>query len=312
MPCAAGATERGSPRRLSQARRDFGPRRWRLPPDQPGPWVEALAAAHRAEDLLRQGEADAAVAAAGGAGGRRRSSKADARRRIGRPGSRPTASSCRDLESVRGDLAEHFDPKRTDAEYAAAFRKAGLDLDASETQKAGAWIAGQIAPVELAAFLDDWAMVRRNAGADENAVGRLVAAARAADPDLWRDALRTGSWAKGAAALEALHKLAGDEKALEAQPAESLLLLALRLKAAGDRRAAARLLRRAWRLRPDDFWVNFDLAHSRGAESGSANAVFPHPEEAVRHLTAALAVRPRQRHGPQPPRHSPACPGEAG
>ncbi len=147
-----------------------------------------------------------------------------------------------DLESVRGDRAEHNDPKRTDADYAAAFRQAGLDLDRSVPEAAGAWIAGHSAPIELASFLDDWAKVRSEAGGDEEAVGHLVGAARAADADPWRDALRAGLGTKAATALEALHKLAGDEKALEAQPAESLRLLAKRLKAAGDRDGATRLL----------------------------------------------------------------------
>ena len=96
-------------------------------------------------------------------------------------------------------------------------------------------------------------MIRRSARADEKAVSRLVETARAADPDPWRDALRTGSGAAGAQARETLHKLASDEKALAAQPAESLLLLALRLKAGGDRDGAVQILRRAWRLRPMTF-----------------------------------------------------------
>jgi tetratricopeptide (TPR) repeat protein len=197
-----------------------------------------------------------------------------------------------ELEAVRGNRAEHFDPKRTDGEYAAAFRQAGLNLDATDPKPVGAWIVGRSAPVELALFLDDWAMVRRAAGGDDKAVGRLVEAARAADPDPWRDALRTGLETKVATALKALHKLAGDEKALESQPAESLRLLAKRLKAAGDRDGATRLLRRAWRLRPHDYWVNFELALSPGAESGTIEEVYPRPEEGVRHLTAAVAVRP--------------------
>ncbi len=144
------------------------------------------------------------------------------------------------LESVRGNRAEHGILRQTDAEYAAAFRDAGLDLDVTDPERAGAWIAARSAPVELASFLDDWALVRRAAGAGETFSRRLAAAARAADPDFWRDALRAGLEAKGPEAVEALRKLAGDEEVLDAQPAESLRLLAWRLKAAGDRGAAAR------------------------------------------------------------------------
>ncbi len=262
------------------------------PADRPGPWDAALAAVRGAMARLEQGEPDAAL----------RQRVADAIRQVKQGRDEAVDRAARiaadrallaELESARGGYADHGDARRTDADYAAAFRNAGLDLDATEAGQAGAWIAARTAPAELAAFLDDWALIRRRAGADEEAAGRLVAAARAADKDPWRNALRAGIRSRGPEALAALHKLAADEPALESQPVEGLRLLALRLRAAGDRDAAARVLRRAWRKRPDDFWVNFDLARSRGAESGTAQDLFPRPEEAVRHLTAALAVRPR-------------------
>ena len=62
-------------------------------------------------------------------------------------------------------------------------------------------------------------------------------------------------------------KAAADEKTLGVQPTESLLLLALRLKAAGDRESAASVSRQAWRMRPDDFWVNYEMARLQGAEA---------------------------------------------
>src|SRR5262249_12005588 len=65
------------------------------------------------------------------------------------------------LESIRGRRAEHRDNRRSDTEYAAAFRTAGLDLDAMTPAEAGTWIARRSSPVELAAYLDDWAGVRR-------------------------------------------------------------------------------------------------------------------------------------------------------
>ena len=95
-----------------------------------------------------------------------------------------------ELESIRGNRADHNDPNQTDTEYAAAFRQAGLDLDATDSKQAGAWLAARSAPIELASFLDDWVMVRVNANARKKDTDRLVAAARAADPNPWRDALR--------------------------------------------------------------------------------------------------------------------------
>jgi serine/threonine-protein kinase len=262
------------------------------PADRLGPWDAALAAARGAMARLRQGESDVAL----------RERVAQAIRQIEKEQIEAADRAARiaadhrllaELETARGGYADHGDAKITDADYTAAFRNAGLDLDAADPGRAGAWVAARTAPAELASFLDEWAVVRRKAGADGKAAGRLVAAARAADKDPWRDALRAGLGTTGPEALAALHKLADDEPALESQPVEGLRLLALRLKSAGDREAAARVLGRAWRARPDDFWVNFDLAGSRGAQSGTAAALFPRPEEAVRHLTAALAIRPR-------------------
>jgi serine/threonine-protein kinase len=261
------------------------------PPDQPGPWPEALAAAHGAEDRLKSGEADEPL--------RQRVAHAVAAIEQGRMTAEEKAAQIAadrkllsELESIRGDRAEHLDPKRTDAEYAAAFRQAGLDLDATDSNPAGEWIAARTAPAELTSFLDDWALVRRMAHTSESAWRRLVAAARAADTDQWRDALRTGLGDQSPSAREALRELAGNEEALGSQPVESLRLLARRLKEAGDREAAARVLRSVWRQRPDDFWVNFELARASGTEVGSPRELFPHPEEGARYLTAALAVRP--------------------
>jgi superkiller protein 3 len=123
-----------------------------------------------------------------------------------------------------------------------------------------------------------------------------VAVARAADPDPWRDALRAnGTAAPSPAALAALQRLAGDTAALDTQPAASLVLLAHQLKQVyGDHNAATRVLRRAVFRHPGDYWVHFDLANAASnAESAVGRIQYPQPEEAVRHLTAALAIRPR-------------------
>jgi serine/threonine-protein kinase len=293
------ATERAVATELDRARA-LRAEALAAPPDQPGPWDAALAVARGAEARLRQGESDQAL--------RRRVALAIDEIERGQREARDRADRLAadrkllaELESIRGTRADHGDPKLTDRAYATAFRDAGLDLDTADPERAGAWIAARSAPLELASFLDDWARVRGQAKTGDEAVGRLVAAARAADKDPWRDALRAGSGAKGPAALEALGKLAADEQALGSQPAEGLRLLALRLMAAGDSEGAVRILRRAWRLRPDDFWVHFDLARalaydltrSLAAGSEAAAQKYPLAEEAVRHLTAALAVRPR-------------------
>src|SRR5262249_49296792 len=141
--------------------------------------------------------------------------------------------------------------------------------------------------------LDDWTGVRRMARDKKDGASwrRLIAAAKAADSDRWRNALRTQI---GDEDLEGLRKLAADDKTLVAQPARSLLLLAQRLRSQGDRKLAEQILRRAWGLDPSDFWVSFELAMDPGKASQlDTRKLFPHPEEAMRYLSAALAARPR-------------------
>ena len=76
-----------------------------------------------------------------------------------------------ELESVRASGSRVTNPglKRTDAAYAEAFRKAGLDLDATPADEAGKWLASRTDPIELAGYIDDWAFVRRAAGRPESA-----------------------------------------------------------------------------------------------------------------------------------------------
>jgi tetratricopeptide (TPR) repeat protein len=96
-------------------------------------------------------------------------------------------------------------------------------------------------------------------------------------------------------AVAEFRRLADDENALRAQPVPSLVLLARQLKyGVDDLERAAQVLRRAATLHPGDYWVHHDLALALGANAGvEANEMVPRPEEAVRHLTAAVAIRPR-------------------
>jgi serine/threonine-protein kinase len=249
-------------------------------------WFEARNAARRARDLLAQGEADDAL--------RQRVTTAlvDLEREQAIAQQR-AAEVERDrlllaqLETIRGSRSEHWDPKQTDAEYAAAFRGFAIDLDQLDPQKAGKQIAQRSAPVELASYLDDWALQRRSARdkKDEVPWRRLFAAAQVADPDPWRGALRDQI---GRDDREALRRLARDQKTLEVQPARTLALLASALKGGEDQDLADQVLRRAWRLDPGDFWVNFDLGMVHWAVRR-----YKHPEEAARFLSAAVAIRPR-------------------
>jgi tetratricopeptide (TPR) repeat protein len=255
-------------------------------------WDQALSAAKRAEDALNQGEADAPlrdrVATVFTQISRQRSAAEEKARSLKADRELLTA-----LESIRGNRAEHWDARRTDADYAAAFRKAGLDLDQTDPAGAGHWIAARSAPTELSSYLDEWALIRRNADRPQSDWRRLLAVAMTADPDPWRQVLREKAGKQDESSLAELRRLADDEKTLDRQSAGSLVLLAIQLKDdPADRDRAARVLRRAVSNHPDDFWAHFILSSDLGVVAGPLGHTYLRPEESVRHLTAAIAIRP--------------------
>jgi serine/threonine-protein kinase len=242
-------------------------------------WATALAAARHARDLVAQGETEPALreqVEGNLTALEREQEAAKAERRL-----------LDELETIRGSESEHWDPKRTDAGYAAAFRAFGIDLDQLEPNEAGKRLAQHAAAVELASYLDDWALARVTARGkkDETSWRRLAAAAQATDPDPWRVALRDQI---GRGDQDALRRLAEDQKTLEAQPAASLVLLGKGLAEGVDRALAQRVLRRSWRLSAGDFWLNFELGQVHWTGDGHVR-----PEEATRFYSAAVAIRPR-------------------
>jgi serine/threonine-protein kinase len=192
------------------------------------------------------------------------------------------------LAAIQNDLGVHDDDAKADAEYTAAFRAYGIDPDRLEPAAAGRGLAASPAAADLASALDHWAFLRRGrtlrnpAGAE-----RLIAAARAADPDPWRNRLRdtlAGRAGDPARKLEALERLAATA-AVERLPGASITRLAGALAVLGRRETAIALLRRAQASHRDDFWVNADL--------GRELVMSARPEEAVRFYAVAAGVRPR-------------------
>jgi serine/threonine-protein kinase len=248
-------------------------------------WSEAMAATKRARDLLVQGESDDALR------NRVKVALADLEREQAAAQQRATELD-RDhkflsqLETIRGSRSEHLDRKRTSAEYAAAFRAFGIELDQLDPKEAGRRIAQRSEPVELASYVDDWALQRVKARdkKDEPSWRRLFEAASEADPDPWRLSVRR---LIGGNDQQALGRLATDDRSLEAQPALSLLLLGEALSQRGDQVQAEKVLRRAWRKAPGDFWVNAALGKVHLREDP-----FAKPEEAARFYSAAVAIHP--------------------
>jgi serine/threonine-protein kinase len=194
------------------------------------------------------------------------------------------------LVAVRANLQE-AGPEATDAAYAAAFRAADLDLAALDVAEAAARFRRRppAVVVELAAYLDHWSGVRREARSPA-AWRKTLDVARAADADDYRNRLRGLVAAEDLKAQSAKLKALADEPQAAELPAATAVLLAGALEAVRDREAAVGLLRQAVERHPDDVWVNFALADE-------LNRIRPPvPEEAVRYYTAARALRPETAH----------------
>jgi serine/threonine-protein kinase len=252
-------------------------------------WVEAQAEVQRALDLLDPDEPDPTlherIAAVheeieqGRAKAERDARDAEAERRL-----------VARLEALRSAWGDDLNLQRLEGDYAAAFRSFGLDLDTMEPKEVGTRLKGRPAAVEIAAALDHWCNLRRRQSAGRRSGlswRRLAGAASVADPDPWRNQLRELLRTSAAQSVATLKKQADDVRALERQPAASLVLLANLLSNAGEEERSAAVLRLAWRRFPDDFEINclLGLFYFRGQ--------YKQPEEAVRFVTAAVAARPR-------------------
>jgi tetratricopeptide (TPR) repeat protein len=194
------------------------------------------------------------------------------------------------LVDIRSAEADDPDGSMTDAGYADAFREAGIELAALPPAEAGAKIRARPPSVALAlaAALDDWAKIRRNRRTDAAGAAALSAAARAADPDPWRNELRTAlDRSDKTDRLTALQGLARSAKFDELGPV-SLHLLGAGLNDAGDSALAESVLRSAQERHPGDVWVNYAL--------GFVLEKLSRRDEAIRFYTAARAIRPEMSH----------------
>jgi serine/threonine protein kinase/Tfp pilus assembly protein PilF len=241
-------------------------------------WPEALGAAKRAEGFLAGGASEGL------------------RRRV-RELQNDLKMVLR-LEEIFFPRAYHgtegaYDSRWADASYAEAFREYGIDVEALEPAEAARRIRARTIRLELAAALDSWADRRQQSlqtsdvlrdgwpddrvpmpEASTESWRRLVAVARAADPDEWRDQVR--------AALERrdrklLHSLATSAR-MSNLPVQTLSVVCRHL----DDEYGRPLLRRTQLDHPDNFHVNFQLAW------GARDA-----DEAICFYSAALASRPR-------------------
>jgi serine/threonine protein kinase/Tfp pilus assembly protein PilF len=249
-------------------------------------WPEALAAANKARALLAAGEPEPAL------GDRLDSLVADLERDQAAASAR-AAELIKDrrflerLDTIRVSRAAQQERPNysgaavpTDDAYAAAFREFGIDPLKLESVEAGHRLLSRSDPVALAFFLDDWNVTRRRAN---RSAKRLVAAAHVLDPDPWRDRLREQISFGGDHEMQALVlAVLADESAVSRMPFQSLMLMARMFMTGEEYLNAEKVLKRAWRVRQDDFWVCYDLGE-----------ISQNPTDRIRFSTAAVTLRPK-------------------
>jgi serine/threonine-protein kinase len=175
------------------------------------------------------------------------------------------------LERGNAPGAARFDDDAVRA-YADVFARAGLGAIGDPPADVARRIAATGVRGALVAALDDWAICTQR----KEHVSWLLAVARTADPDPWRDRARNPNLWTDVAALQTL----AQEDSLTEQPTPLLLVVAgLLAETGGDQ---VPFLRRVQLAHPDDFWVNFVLAEALGEG-----------DEAIGFYRASLAIRPR-------------------
>jgi serine/threonine-protein kinase len=172
------------------------------------------------------------------------------------------------VEGQRG-----FDFAGTDRRYAAAFAEAGLAREGEDPADAAVRIRATAVRDPLVAALDDWAYCAQEASRR----AWLLAVARMADPDRWRDRARQPALWRD---RNALQELLADEESPDQSP-QLLDALGNSLSQRGG--DAVGVQRRALMRHPDDFWLNFNL----GLRLLDAD-----PAEAAGYYRATLALRP--------------------
>ncbi|HEY7120494.1 MAG TPA: hypothetical protein VH475_28175 [Tepidisphaeraceae bacterium] len=149
----------------------------------------------------------------------------------------------------------HFDSEACVAAYAAAFQWYGLDVEHLDPAEAGERIRSHSIQRQLVTALDHWASLLGNR---KERVKQLLAVARVADPDPWRERLRDFLDGKDG---KALNELVASDHLDELQPATAVVLVRLTLKTPEAERVAI-LLRQLQQRHPNDFWVNHELSRS--------------------------------------------------
>lgn len=178
-------------------------------------------------------------------------------------------------------------------DYAKAFREFGIDVIALDSETAAKEIRarGVTLAEEMAFALDDWGARLRAAFRPQ--WRHMVRTASLADPHPWRQQLRDATLDYDESSLLLI---AGDLRPRDRDPRSvCLLAIALRYK---QREVALSVLRDAFHVYPNDFWINFYIGYTlargmRGGWESRGRKVDPERlDEALRHTLIALSHRP--------------------
>jgi serine/threonine protein kinase/Flp pilus assembly protein TadD len=188
------------------------------------------------------------------------------------------------LEAARmrrtGVRDNQLDNQSANAAFAQAFREDGVDVEALDPREAGRLLQPRAIRVDLAAALDAWAEVLRNLG--RPSWKDRLAAAGIADPDPFRSRVREAVLRGDG---KAVADLAAADQVLDL-PAPTLVLMGYGVEGPEARERTVAMLKKAQRLHPADFWLNFNLAgHLMQLKK-------PPIDDVVRYCSVAVALRP--------------------
>jgi serine/threonine-protein kinase len=167
-----------------------------------------------------------------------------------------------------------FDHAGAARDYAVAFRQAQLGQVGDAVAAVAARLRASAVQAQLVAALDDWA----DCTFSKSRRAWLLAVARRADPDRWRDRLRDPRvWRQP----QVLERLVRQAQRAQLSPQLVTTLARVLMARGGD---AVPLLTAAQQRNPQDFWLNVSLSNAL-QERKQAGA-------AVGYYRAALALRP--------------------